>query len=68
VAQAAKNRLLKNPYFPVQDVSCEYHAGVLLLRGRVPTYYLKQMAQEAVAGVEGVEEVVNETEVAGALT
>jgi osmotically-inducible protein OsmY len=63
VAQAAKARLCQNPYSPVQRVTCECRAGILILRGRVPTYYHKQIAQEAVSGLEGVEQVVNETEV-----
>jgi hypothetical protein len=34
---------------------------VLFLRGPLPTFYLKQLAQEAVARVEGISQVVNET-------
>ena len=33
--------------------------GVLTLRGCLPTYYLKQVAQTSVAGLEGVERIVN---------
>jgi hypothetical protein len=40
---------------------------VLFLRGPLPTFYLKQLAQEAVAGVEGMSQVVNETVVDASL-
>jgi hypothetical protein len=33
----------------LKHVSCNYQGGVLVLRGCLPTYYLKQMAQEVVA-------------------
>lgn len=39
--------------------------GVLTLRGYLQTYYLSQMAQEAVGRVGGVHRVVNEIEVLG---
>ena len=37
--------------------------GVLLLKGHLPNFYHKQLAQEAVAWVKGVSQVVNEIEV-----
>ena len=46
-----------------RSVSCEYRHGVLYLRGRLSRYYHKQLAQEAVARLEGVTQVVNEIEV-----
>jgi osmotically-inducible protein OsmY len=36
----------------------------VLLRGRVRTFYQKQIAQTVVAGVDGVEQIDNEIEVA----
>jgi osmotically-inducible protein OsmY len=36
---------------------------VLVLRGCLPTYYLKQVAQEVVAHLEGVEGVENQIQV-----
>ena len=41
----------------------EYYQGVLFLSGRLPSFYQKQLAQEAVAGLAGVAQVINETEV-----
>jgi osmotically-inducible protein OsmY len=37
--------------------------GVLRLRGRVPSYYLKQLAQAAAANMEGVKRIENHIEV-----
>jgi osmotically-inducible protein OsmY len=63
VAERAESRLRSNPYLALKNVSCEYHAGVLTLRGCLPTYYLKQIAQTAVARLDGVERIVNDIEV-----
>jgi osmotically-inducible protein OsmY len=65
IAQAAKDRLRTTPYPTIQKLSCECDdSGVLFLRGRLPTFYQKQLAQEAVARLPGVNQVVNQTEVA----
>ena len=63
VAQAAKDRLRSNPHWPVRRVSCECDEGRLFLRGRLSSFFHKQLAQEAVADVDGVTQVVNEIEV-----
>ena len=42
---------------------CDYHDGVATLQGEVPTFFLKQVAQTIVAGVEGVELVANHVHV-----
>ena len=60
-AEAARDCLQRSPYCPIKSVSCECRQGVLFLRGRLPTFYLKQLAQEAVARVKGISQVVNET-------
>ncbi len=63
VAERAETQLRRNGHVATQDISCSYHEGVLLLRGRVPTYYLKQVAQTVVMRVDGVEQVDNRIEV-----
>jgi len=47
----------------MQRIWCEYDRGELFLRGQVPSFYYKQLAQEAVAGLEGVRQVINDIEV-----
>ncbi len=62
-AQAARECLATSPYHPLRRIFCEYDRGILVLRGRLPSFYYKQLAQEAVARVRGVARVVNEIEV-----
>src|SRR5439155_22005858 len=62
-ADLAERALRNSPYLALRNVDCDCHDGGLTLRGRVPTYYLKQVAQAAAARVEGVRQVVNEIEV-----
>ena len=61
--ELAEGRLRRNPYLALRNVSCDCRGGVLVLRGRLPSYYLKQVAQEAVAHLEGVQGVENQIEV-----
>ncbi|HYT89933.1 MAG TPA: BON domain-containing protein [Gemmataceae bacterium] len=62
-AELAEGRLRRSSYLALRGVSCAWDAGVLTLRGRLPSYYLKQVAQASVAQVGGVERVENRIEV-----
>ena len=44
---------------PVQDIDCDIHKGVLILRGTVPSFHSKQMAQETARKMEGIRLIVN---------
>jgi hypothetical protein len=59
----AERCLRSNPYLALRNISCEWLDGVLVLRGCLPSYYLKQVAQEAVASLEGIERIDNQIEV-----
>ena len=50
-------------YPALRSIQCEFHEGVLVLRGRVTSYYLKQLAQEMVRTLADVELIVNVLEV-----
>jgi osmotically-inducible protein OsmY len=63
IAEVAMERLRVSPYKAMQRVLCECKHGVLFLRGRLFSFHEKQVAQEAVARVSGVAQVVNEIEV-----
>ncbi len=63
IAEIARAALRQSAYMELRELSCDFNGGVLTLRGCVPTYYLKQLAQEAVADVPGVIEVDNGVEV-----
>jgi hypothetical protein len=47
----------------LSSVSCDFHQGVLTLRGRVSSYYLKQLAQELLRPFGPVEQVNNRLQV-----
>ncbi len=63
IVEVAMERLRKSPYKAMRRVTCECKHGVLFLRGRLFSFHEKQVAQEAVAGVDGVTRVVNEIQV-----
>jgi hypothetical protein len=63
IAAIAQRMLRQSAYFELHDVSCDFVGGILTLRGRVPSYHLKQVAQASVAAVPGVIEVHNRVEV-----
>lgn len=44
-------------------IACEFHEGTLTLRGRVPTYFLKQAARSLAQKVRGVRAVENRIDV-----
>jgi osmotically-inducible protein OsmY len=68
VMEAAKCRLQERLDTDARKVSCEYENGVLVLHGRVSSFYYKQLAQEAVAGLPSVVEVINQIEVVASTT
>jgi osmotically-inducible protein OsmY len=63
IAAAAEALLRQSSYLELRSVSCEFHQGMLTLRGRVPSYYLKQLAQALLRQVEGVCHLNNQLDV-----
>ena len=63
IAEVAIERLRDSPYTAMRRISCECKHGVLFLRGRLFSFHEKQVAQETVARIDGVTQVVNEVEV-----
>jgi osmotically-inducible protein OsmY len=63
IKERAERALRKYPYLILERITCEYEDGRLILRGCLPSYFLKQVAQTAVAHLEGVENVMNEIDV-----
>jgi osmotically-inducible protein OsmY len=59
----AEARLRDSGYSALRHVSCQFHDGALVLRGSVPTHYLKQLAQHLVTGLDAVAQVENHIEV-----
>ena len=60
ITESARERLRRSPYWPLRSLACEFDHGALRLRGRLSSYYQKQLAQETVLAVCGVAQVVNE--------
>ncbi len=58
-ARAAELLLRQSPYSVLKDIDCDFHEGLLVMRGSVPTFYLKQIAQTICRSVAGVRQVVN---------
>jgi len=63
IVEVAMERLQDSPYKVLRRISCECKHGVLFLRGRLFSFHEKQVAQETVARIAGVTQVVNEVEV-----
>jgi osmotically-inducible protein OsmY len=63
IAEIAQAKLRRSSYLELRDVCCDFCSGILTLRGCVPSYHLKQLAQANVAEVPGVLEVDNRVEV-----
>jgi BON domain len=64
----ARRHLEHHPHFRgrVSDVFIEHRGRTLLLTGKLPTFYLKQLVQEAVRHVPGVQHVRNLIDVVNA--
>jgi hypothetical protein len=64
----ARQHLEHHPHFRgrVGDVFIEQHGRTLLLTGKLPTFYLKQLVQEAIRRVPGVRHVQNMIDVVSA--
>ena len=46
-----------------RQIRLEYREGILFLRGRLPSFYQKQLAQETIRNLDGVQQIVNRIEV-----
>lgn len=65
----ATGALRRSSYPEVRYIWCEWHDGVLTLRGQVSNFYLKQIAQSIVLQrLEGIVTLDNQVEVIPAAT
>ena len=58
-----ESALVTNPHVAGKRLRVENREGRVVVRGKVGSYYQKQMAQESLLRVEGVEELENQLEV-----
>ena len=57
-------RFYRSPYQELHHIVCDFHDGVLTLRGSVPSAFLKQIAQSIVFSMERIDAINNRLEVA----
>jgi hypothetical protein len=62
--RAARARLAKTGYPALKTVECSFRNGRMILRGQVPSYYHKQLAQESLRNATHVNQIINRLEVA----
>lgn len=63
LAAQVRRELDQSGYHPLRSVEVTALRDGVHLRGTVPTYYLKQMAQSVAMETDGVNHVVSEMEV-----
>ena len=63
IADLARQLLTGSPYASLQRLQCDCQGGVLKISGRLPSFYLKQLAQSCVRSVDGVHAIDNQVEV-----
>ncbi|MCA9206465.1 MAG: BON domain-containing protein [Pirellulaceae bacterium] len=63
IAEQAEKNLRDSPYLVLRNVLCDFDGHVLTLRGRLPSFHMKQVAQTIVGNLEAVQRVDNRIEV-----
>ncbi len=61
--QRVDSAIKKNPHLVGHQVFCHEESGIVVLHGRVNSFFQKQMAQEALKRLVGVEKIINELQV-----
>ncbi len=60
---AVSSALANHSHLPLRRMKVEAHEGRVILKGTVGSYYHKQMAQEMLRRIDGVETIENQLEV-----
>ncbi len=63
LAERVGRALRATGYGPLRDVEVTARARLVVLRGRVPSYYMKQVAQTIALAVAGAQDVRNHLDV-----
>lgn len=58
-----EDALRDSGYSALRSIAVRVHEGMVLLDGKVTTYYLKQFAQSLVLQIDGVQQLHNRIEV-----
>jgi osmotically-inducible protein OsmY len=63
LAEGVERALRATGHMPLRGIEVTVQAQLVILTGRVPSYYLKQAAQTTVLAVPGAQQVRNDLEV-----
>ena len=63
VVSEVRRHLSSAGYRSLRQVECDYFDGVLVLRGHVPSYYHKQVAQTTLLNDPAIKTIINQIEV-----
>jgi osmotically-inducible protein OsmY len=63
LAERVEHALRATGYGALREIDVTVHARLIILDGRVPSYYLKQVAQETALAVPGARHVHNDLDV-----
>ena len=63
IARDALRFFRSSNYSELRTIQCESRYDVLILRGQVSTFFMKQLAQERIRSMEGVRAVINDLQV-----
>lgn len=63
ITEQAVRRMRESSHSLLRTVQCRFDNGVLRLKGRVPSFYLKQLVQSLVENIDGVERIDNQVDV-----
>jgi osmotically-inducible protein OsmY len=63
LAERVERALRATGYGPLRGIEVTVHARLVILGGRVPSYYLKQVAQTTALAVPGARQVRNDLDV-----
>lgn len=61
--QRVDTAIKTNPHLNGHRVYCQEESGTVVLQGRVSSFFQKQIAQETLKRLDGVEKVINQLEV-----
>ena len=63
LAERVERALRATGYGPLRGIEVTVHARLIILDGRVPSYYLKQVAQTTALAVPGTRQLRNDLDV-----
>lgn len=61
--QRVDSAIKTNPHLSGHRVTCREDSGIVVLQGKVSSFFQKQMAQESLKRLDGVARIVNQLEV-----